>query len=64
MKQLTLLSLDKSTFEYIIPLIQMAYTIGFNSAACERGFTKMNIIKNELRNSMNIETLDYHLRIS
>jgi hypothetical protein len=54
----------KKEIENLIPLLELYFCIQSNTAECERGFSKMNIIKTKLRNSMDIETLEYLMRIS
>ena len=46
------------------PLIEFYFCIQSNTTECERGFSRMNIIKTKNRNSLETETLDYLLRIS
>ena len=48
----------------LLPLIKFYFSIQSNSAESERGFSKMNNIKTKNRNKMEIDTLDYLLRIS
>ncbi|CAB5391304.1 unnamed protein product [Rhizophagus irregularis] len=39
------------------------YSIPFSSVDCERGFSKQNLIKTDLRNSLNNETLHYWMMV-
>ena len=48
----------------LIPLIEFYFSIQSNTAECERGFSRMNNIKTKNRNCMDIETLDYLIRVS
>ena len=48
----------------LIPLIEFYFSIQSNTAECERGFSRMNNIKTKSRNCMDIETLDYLIRVS
>ncbi|RGB22843.1 hypothetical protein C1646_748391 [Rhizophagus diaphanus] len=42
---------------------RIIYSIPFSSVDCERGFSKQNLIKTDLRNSLNNETLHYWMMI-
>ncbi|PKY51658.1 hypothetical protein RhiirA4_468825 [Rhizophagus irregularis] len=43
--------------------ICIVYSIPFSSVDCERGFSKQNLIKTDLRNSLNIETLHFLMMV-
>ena len=45
-------------------LIEIVYSIPFSSVECERGFSKQNIIKSDLRNRLSNNTLHLLLLIS
>ena len=45
-------------------LIEIIYSIPFSSVECKRGFSKQNIIKSDLRNRLNNNTLHLLLLIS
>jgi hypothetical protein len=47
------------TFPNIIKLLGIIYSIPFSSVDCEHGFSKQNLIKTDLRNSLNNETLHF-----
>ena len=51
------------TFPNIIKLLGIIYSIPFSSVECERGFSKQNLIKTDLRNSLNNETLHFWMMI-
>ena len=51
------------TFTNIIKLLGIVYSIPFSSVDCERGFSKQNLIKTDLRNSLNIETLHFLMMV-
>ncbi|PKB97842.1 hypothetical protein RhiirA5_432413 [Rhizophagus irregularis] len=51
------------TFPNIIQLLGIVYFIPFSSVDCERGFSKQNLIKTNLRNSLNIETLHFLMMV-
>ncbi|CAB4378588.1 unnamed protein product [Rhizophagus irregularis] len=51
------------TFPNIIKLLGIIYSIPFSSVDCERGFSKQNLIKTDLRNSLNNETLHYWMMV-
>jgi hypothetical protein len=51
------------TFPNIIQLLGIIYSIPFSSVDCERGFSKQNLIKTDLRNSLNIETLHFLMMV-
>lgn len=51
------------TFPNIIQLLGIVYSIPFSSVDCERGFSKQNLIKTDLRNSLNIETLHFLMMV-
>uniref|UniRef100_U9U7Y7 C17orf113 probable zinc finger domain-containing protein n=1 Tax=Rhizophagus irregularis (strain DAOM 181602 / DAOM 197198 / MUCL 43194) TaxID=747089 RepID=U9U7Y7_RHIID len=42
---------------------RIIYSIPFSSVDCERGFSKQNLIKTDLRNSLNNETLHYWMMV-
>src|SRR3989337_2060755 len=48
----------------IMKLIEIVYSIPFSSVECERGFSKQNIIKSDLRNRLSNNTLHLLLLIS
>ncbi|CAB5381951.1 unnamed protein product [Rhizophagus irregularis] len=52
-----------NTFPNIIKLLGIIYSIPFSSVDCERGFSKQNLIKTDLRNSLNNETLHYWMMV-
>ena len=41
----------------ILILISIFYSIPFSSVDCERGFSKQNLIKTDIRNQLNNNTL-------
>ena len=45
-------------------LYERVVSLPITTVACERCFSKLNIIKNEIRNQLKIETVDSLLRIS
>ena len=51
------------TFPNIIQLLGIIYSIPFSSVDCERGFSKQNLIKTDLRNSLNTETLHFLIMV-
>ncbi|CAB4393670.1 unnamed protein product [Rhizophagus irregularis] len=51
------------TFPNIIQLLGIVYSIPFSSVDCERGFLKQNLIKTDLQNSLNIETLHFLMMV-
>ena len=51
------------TFPNIIKLLGIVYSIPFSSVECERGFSKQNLIKTDLRNSLNNETLHFWMMV-
>ncbi len=51
------------TFPDIIKLLGIIYSIPFSSVDCERGFSKQNLIKTDLRNSLNNETLHFWMMV-
>ena len=57
-------ALDSPLFQNIKPLFQINLIIPLSTSACERTFSTMNLIKNELRNRMETDTLQHHLMIS
>ncbi|GES91609.1 zinc finger protein 862-like [Rhizophagus clarus] len=50
-------------FPNIIKLLGIIYSIPFSSVDCERGFSKQNLIKTDLRNSLNNETLHFWMMV-
>ena len=66
----------RSTWEHIIQtgcmehypnvsiLVCIKLTMATNTACCERGFSKMKIIKTYLRNRLHISTLDALMEVS
>ena len=54
-----------SSFSYpnITLLVKIALLIPLSNAHVERIFSQTNLIKNKMRNKMNIDTLDKHLMI-
>ena len=61
---LTSNSVYKDSFPELAKLAAAALVVPMSTADCERGFSSMNRIKTELRNSLKTETLDYLMRIS
>ncbi len=51
------------SFPNIITLLGIIYSIPFSSVECERGFSKQNLIKTDLRNSLNTETLHFLMMV-
>jgi hypothetical protein len=51
------------TFPNIIKLLGIVYSIPFSSVDCEHEFSKQNLIKTDLRNSLNNETLHFWMMI-
>jgi hypothetical protein len=51
------------TFPNIIKLLGIIYSIPFSSVDCECEFSKQNLIKTDLRNSLNIETLHFLMMV-
>ncbi len=51
------------TFPNILKLLSIIYSIPFSSVECERGFSKQNLIKTDLRNNLNNETLNLLMMI-
>ena len=51
------------TFPNILKLLSIIYSIPFSSVECERGFSKQNLIKTDLRNNLNNETLNFLMMI-
>ena len=51
-------------FPGIMQLWQLCMTIPISTAACERGFSRQNIIKNDIRNGLSLESLDALMFIS
>ena len=51
-------------FPGIMQLWQLCMTIPISTTACERGFSRQNIIKNDIRNGLSLETLDALMFIS
>ena len=51
------------TFPNIIQLLGIIYSIPFSSVDCEREFSKQNLIKTDLRNSLNIEILHFLMMV-
>jgi hypothetical protein len=53
------------SFSYpnVIILVKIAFLIPLSNAHVERIFSQTNLIKNKVRNKMNINTLDKHLMI-
>ena len=51
------------TFPNIIKLLGIIYSIPFSSVECECGFSKQNLIKTDLRNSLNNETLHFWMMV-
>ena len=47
------------TFPNIIKLLGIVYSIPFSSVECERRFSKQNLIKTDLQNSLNNKTLHF-----
>lgn len=45
------------SYPNILKLMEIVYSIPFSSVDCERGFSKQNIIKTDLRNAMENDTL-------
>jgi hypothetical protein len=50
-------------FPNIIKLLGIVFSIPFSTVECERGFSKQNLIKTDLRNSLNNETLHYLMMV-
>ena len=50
-------------FPNIIKLLGIIFSIPFSSVECERGFSKQNLIKTDLRNSLNNETLHFWMMV-
>ena len=50
-------------FPNILKLLSIIYSIPFSSVECERGFSKQNLIKTDLRNNLNNETLNLLMMI-
>ena len=46
-------------FPNILKLLSIIYSIPFSSIKCERGFSKQNLIKTDLRNNLNNETFNF-----
>ncbi|CAM6086738.1 unnamed protein product [Calypogeia fissa] len=44
-------------------LWQAVLTIPASTASCERGFSTQNYIKSSLRSSLNLDTLEAHMRV-
>ena len=51
------------SFPNILKLLSIIYSIPFSSVECERGFSKQNLIKTDLRNNLNNETLNLLMMI-
>ena len=51
------------TFPNIIKLLGIIYSIPFSSVECEHRFLKQNLIKTDLRNSLNNETLHFLMMV-
>ena len=47
----------KEAFSELYRIVLIAYTLPFSSAECERNFSSMKLIKNELRSVMKQERL-------
>lgn len=45
-------------------LFERCITVPLSTVACERGFSKLALIKNKLRNRLETETIDRLMRIS
>ena len=44
-------------YSNILILISIFYSIPFSSVDCEKGFSKQNLIKTDIRNQLNNSTL-------
>ena len=55
---------NSQLFESLFTLYTFSQIMPVNSADCERGFSTQNLIKTKHRASLNIETLDWLMRIS
>ncbi|KAH7331895.1 hypothetical protein KP509_20G056100 [Ceratopteris richardii] len=53
-----------STYSIILKLWQIVLVLAVSSVACERGFSKQNLIKTSMRQSLKVKTLDMLMRIS
>ena len=54
----------RDQFPNITTLVDLSLIIPFSNAVVERVFSRQNLIKTDLRNRMNIDTLNMHLHIS
>jgi hypothetical protein len=45
-------------------IFERCITVPLSSVACERGFSRLGLIKTKLRNQLKTETLDALMRIS
>ncbi|KAH7281139.1 hypothetical protein KP509_36G032200 [Ceratopteris richardii] len=54
----------EETFPNLLKLWQILLVLPISSVPCERGFSKQNIIKNDRRQHLKVDTLDMLMRIS
>ena len=54
----------RNTFTELWKLVQILLVLPLNTAACERGFSLMNIVKTDRRNRLSDELLDQLMVIS
>ena len=55
---------NKETFPAVAEAAERLLVLPVSTADCERGFSKQNLVKTCLRNSMGTKTLDNLMRIS